>query len=461
MKMFLDGTGFKRQISLVEKSKRFFTFYALFLVSIAIVFSCARDDMKGERGDIKGEMEGYPENWVVIPRGATASEIQKILDNLKEGQVVYFPEGTWKLNHTLRIFANSVTIKGAGMDKTILDFSEQRKMSPKHEEKMSPKHSEEEEHGIFASGSNLVFEDFTVKDTVGDGLRIEGCENVVIRRVKAIWSCEECTDNGEYGIYPVKCRMVLIEESESKGASDAGIYVGQTTDTVVRNCKAYGNVAGIEIENTHNAVVYGNVAEGNTGGILVFSLPGLSVPDTRNVRVYKNTVRNNNVKNFAREGAIVSLVPSGLGMLVMAAQNVEVFENTIEGNNTIHIAVVSYYLTGREIPEGVKYFPLPQTIYIHQNTFSGGLKSPDQDNEVSRNLWFFFRLNGLERMPDIFFDGVVPEFPTSITKNPLRICHENNTRKGDELIFATLHWDAQYQKPLTALVNPSAFECKP
>lgn len=51
------------------------------------------------------------------------------------------------------------------------------------------------------------------------------------------------------------------------GASDAGIYVRQSRDVIVRNSRAEFNVAGIEIENTVNADVYGNTATNNTGGI--------------------------------------------------------------------------------------------------------------------------------------------------------------------------------------------------
>src|SRR6185369_12957100 len=83
------------------------------------------------------------------------------------------------------------------------------------------------------------------------------------------------------------------------GASDAGIYVGQSTQIVLRDNRAEMNVAGIEIENSTYADVYNNTATNNTGGILVFNLPGLPVKDGRKTRVYSNHIHDNNTDNFA------------------------------------------------------------------------------------------------------------------------------------------------------------------
>ena len=72
-----------------------------------------------------------------------------------------------------------------------------------------------------------------------------------------------------------------------KGASDAGIYVGQSRNIVVRRNQVEFNVAGIEIENSTDADVYDNMATNNTGGILVFNLPGPPVQDGRRTRVLR------------------------------------------------------------------------------------------------------------------------------------------------------------------------------
>ena len=104
-----------------------------------------------------------------------------------------------------------------------------------------------------------------------------------------------------HGLYPVLCHDVLIEDAVAIGASDAGIYVGQSRDVVVRNSRAERNVARIEIENTVNADVHGNVATGNTGGILVFNMPALTQQGDA-VRVFANKVTANNTGNFGAKG---------------------------------------------------------------------------------------------------------------------------------------------------------------
>ena len=89
---------------------------------------------------------------------------------------------------------------------------------------------------------------------------------------------------------PVKSENILIDHCIAIGASDAGIYVGQSKNIIVRNSEAFHNVAGIEIENSFYADVYNNYTHDNTGGILVFDLPDLLIKKGGNVRVFNNLV---------------------------------------------------------------------------------------------------------------------------------------------------------------------------
>ena len=130
------------------------------------------------------------------------------------------------------------------------------------------------------------------------------------------------------------CTDVLIEDCKVSGASDAGIYVGQSQNIVVRRNTVEKNVAGIEIENSTRADVYENLATDNSGGILVFTMPDLPTKDGRLCRVYHNKVMANNHDNFAPKGNIVATVPPGTGVMIMANDEVEVFDNTIEKNQT-------------------------------------------------------------------------------------------------------------------------------
>ena len=163
-----------------------------------------------------------------------------------------------------------------------------------------------------------------------------------MRGLRTAWSGGPNPDNGAYGIYPVQTENTLIENSVAIGASDAGIYVGQSRNVVVRNNRAEFNVAGIEIENTVHADVHGNVAVNNTGGILVFNMPDLPQRG-HSTRIFDNRVVNNNTPNFGAPGSAVAGVPAGSGILVNANDLIEVFGNEVGDNQTANVLISSYF----------------------------------------------------------------------------------------------------------------------
>ncbi|MFN3163650.1 MAG: parallel beta-helix domain-containing protein [Pseudohongiellaceae bacterium] len=199
-----------------------------------------------------------------------------------------------------------------------------------------------------------------------------------MRNVRTEWTGGPLTSNGAYGIYPVQSSNVLIDGAVAIGASDAGIYVGQSTRIIVRNSRAEYNVAGIEIENSTFADVHNNVATNNTGGILVFDLPNLPVQGGRNTRVFNNQINNNNTANFAPEGNIVGTVPAGTGLMILANDSIEVFGNDFIDNNSANVLIASYLITGLDVDDE-NYDPFPEAIYIHGNNFSGGGTQPDSE----------------------------------------------------------------------------------
>ena len=288
-------------------------------------------------------------------------QLQQRLLDAKPGEVVTIPAGKYALTRSISLTGNGVTVRGAGMDKTILSFARQNSGA----------------EGMLVTGDNFTLEDLALEDSKGDALKINGTKNAVIRRVRAEWTGGPKTTNGAYGLYPVQVTNVLIEGSVVKGASDAGIYVGQSNNIIIRDNRAEGNVAGIEIENSTGADVYGNIATGNTGGILVFNMPNLPVPGSR-TRVFRNRVAANNHANFAAEGSAVSSVPPGSGVIVNSNDRVEIFNNEIADNQTANVIISSYYSTGFDTKMGVAaaYDPYPENIYVAGNRFSGGGTDP-------------------------------------------------------------------------------------
>jgi parallel beta-helix repeat protein len=317
------------------------------------------------------------------PELSFEESLQQQLIQAQPGDVIEIPAGTHELTRGLSLTVDGVTIRGQGIDSSVLSFKNQAQGA----------------EGLLVNADRFVIEDLAIEDTVGDAIKINESENVVIRNVRTEWTGGPLATNGAYGIYPVQSSNILIEGAVAIGASDAGIYVGQSTQIIVRNSRAEFNVAGIEIENSTFADVYGNVATNNTGGILVFDLPNLPVQGGRNTRVFNNQIINNNVANFAPEGNIVGEVPAGSGLMVLANDSIEVFGNEFTDNESANIMIISYFMTERPF-EDPNYDPFPETIYIHDNVFNGGGSQPD-----SEPLQALQAATGQD-VPDIVWDGI-------------------------------------------------------
>ena len=325
------------------------------------------------------------ETWLISPSNNSQEEIQEALILAEPGDVIKLSEGFYELMHGLSLDVDDVSIIGAGEDKTILNFQNQVSSA----------------QGLLVTSDRVLLKDFAIEDAKGDAVKSKGSDQISFINLRTEWTNGPDSNNGAYGIYPVESKKVLIDGCIAIGASDAGIYVGQSEQIIVRNTLAKFNVAGIEIENSYYADVYNNIATKNTGGILVFDLPNLPKQGGKFVRVFNNKSFNNNTSNFAPEGNIVGEVPSGTGLVIMANSHVEVFNNEFSDNSTIHIAVVSGDLdSGDE-----NYYPHPKSIQIHNNSYSNVGYAPDiERGDLSKLLVEI--ADG--EMPDVIWDGVLP-----------------------------------------------------
>ncbi len=313
-------------------------------------------------------------------------QLQQQLITASAGDVIEIPEGRFEITRGLSLKVDGVTIRGAGMNRSILSF----------------RHQTQGAQGLMVTANDIVLEDFAIEDTRGDAIKINECRNLVIRRVRVEWTNGPDTGNGAYGLYPVQCEDVLIDSSVAIGASDAGIYVGQSDRVIVSNNRAEYNVAGIEIENTSHADVFGNIATRNTGGILVFNMPNLPVTGYQ-TRVFNNRIIANNTDNFAPEGGAVAGVPAGSGIVINSNDRIEIFDNHIEDNATANIIISSYFSTDYSDRSTAPGFdPYPESIYIHDNRFAGGGDSPD-GVELKALKIARYGLSG--HFPDILWDG--------------------------------------------------------
>lgn len=362
---------------------------AFSLVAVSPLLSaCSGDDDDGEVELPCGEIEG---NCIELsPSDDDDDLVQTALIDAQPGDVILFRAGIYEFELGLSLDVDGVTLRGEGAADTVLSFAAQIDGA----------------QGLLVTGDDFTAEDFAVEDTVGDAIKVEGAARVVFRGMRTEWTGGPSTDNGAYGLYPVQCTDVLIEDSIVRGASDAGIYVGQSERVVVRRNTVEENVAGIEIENTFEADVYENTATANTGGILVFNLPGLQVQNGATTRVFDNDIFENNGDNFAEAGTTVATVPPGTGFMALAAHQIEVFDNRIADNQSANVLIISYFVTGNRI-EDESYDPYPDILDFHDNEIVGGGTMPAGDLEFAWTI-----VNGViadlpDAVPDFVFDGIL------------------------------------------------------
>ena len=319
------------------------------------------------------------------PNSNSQEEIQEALIDLEPGDILTLEPGEYFFEDGLSLDVSDVIFEGSGLNNTILNFGEQISGA----------------QGLLVTSDGVTLRDFAILDAKGDAIKVIGADGIKMIRLRTEWTGGPKETNGAYGFYPVESKDVLIDGCIAIGASDAGIYVGQSQNIIVKNSVAQYNVAGIEIENSYYADVFDNLASHNTGGILVFDLPDLPQQGGHHVRVFRNKAINNDTDNFAPEGNIVGEVPRGTGIIIQANSDVEVFDNDIYGNGTVNLSIVTYgYDTDDE-----NYNPHPKSIQIHNNRFGDGGFDPDVGTGELAAILFDLSEGD---MPDIFWDGILP-----------------------------------------------------
>lgn len=372
----------------------------LLFLGLVLLWSCKDDGP-----------DAIPSNvWLISTSDDYQEKAQEALVNMESGDTLHFKQGTYSFDQQLSVSGKTgIVIRGEGRDNTILDFSGQVSGA----------------QGILATDmTDVIFADLTVRDMPGDGIKAKDCDGISFFRVGAVYSGGPDANHGAYGLYPVTSNDVLVDDCYVTAASDAGIYVGQSEQVHVRNCFVEQNVAGIEIENCINSDVYGNRAERNTGGILVFDLPGLPViKNGHTCRVFDNILDRNNTINFAPEGNIVGNVPEGTGIMLLSARDVEIFNNTITNCNIMGVGIVSFVALdslGAATNTDPEFDEYVYNIHVHDNSFT---RAPSDPFGGLFALTLSAVYNGFGIAPDIVWDGIInPDLPLSEQK----ICHHDN-----------------------------------
>lgn len=361
---------------------------------------------------------------LVSPGGDDDAHVQAAVINAKDGDVICFAAGRFHLADEVQLTVSNVTLRGAtsatdggkGEDGTIFDFTGQQSGG----------------NGILVTANGTTVESIRIENPGGNGVRANQVEGITFRGVRVVWTGGPATSNGGYGVYPVQSSKVLVENCYVLGASDTGVYVGQSNHVVVRNNDVEQNVAGIELENTSDAEVYGNHCHDNVGGILVFNLPGLAVMDGKRALVHDNLVENNNIPGFAAPGNIVAMVPSGTGFLIMAADDNEIRNNTVTGNQSLGLAIISWKLTLKQANDPT-YDIYPEGNYVHDNSFENDGTNPQGQAAL------IAQAAGQTTIQDLVWDGVVDPDKNG-EDGSLTNCFQNN----GAATFMDMDWDGNF-----------------
>lgn len=383
--------------------------HLLFYLALILLSAC------GKKPPIP---ENNQEDWLDIQ-----ADLQKLFIQAEDSSTIEIPAGHYIFKKPLLLDGKKgLTLKGAGPEKTVLSFALQ----------------EEGAEGLKISNcENIVLKDFSIEDAKGDNIKATDCQGIRFSSIISRWNGEPKEENGAYAFYPVLCKRVILENCIAIGASDAGIYVGQSDSVIIRNNEAYYNVAGIESENSRWVEISGNIAHHNTGGILVFDLPGLTQTG-HSTKVFKNQVYENNYRNFAPAGNVVATVPPGTGLMLLATRKIDIYQNEIKDNKTIGCAIASYKIVealagGREetnlgrnvalAQDDQEYDPFPNHISLRENRIENSYSFPSLKSDFG---WLFL-VKMPFNTPDIVWDGIRPP------QGNFSLCTENA-----DLIFADL-----------------------
>ena len=323
------------------------------LILLCLVYLVLPAGQDGPTGNANAREDRTPtcavENQPVVtdPKTITVNpgeKIQAAIDQARPGDTVVIMPGTY--NEGVVVKRNNITLRGQmdGTTRPILDGQKQIG------------------NGVIACGDNFTVENLHVKNYQANGILTNGPDGVVMRNIFA-------EDTGEYGLFPVHSKNVLLENNLVTGSSDAALYVGQSDGVVMRNNEAHGNVTGLEIENTSNAIAENNYLYDNTAGLLVFVLPDLARKETSNNIVRNNRIIGNNHENFGKPGNTVSRVPPGVGIILLGPDKTEITGNEIRDNRSAALALVSlktFFPERATFDVGTE----PENNHIYNNTLA-------------------------------------------------------------------------------------------
>lgn len=396
--------GWRRAVSVV----------GILALGVVGLVACG-DSGNGENGGGGQDFEAFSEDCTITTGpGQTPSEstqnLERAFANAESGDVICMVDGEYAMQRGLSIGVSNIEIRGESQSNTMLDFSAQS----------------EGGNGILAQvAEDFTARSFTIKNTASDAIKAQGTNGVEMIDLTVTWEGGPDQENGAYGVYPVQAQNVLVEGCKVSYAADAGVYLGQSETAILRDNEVFGNVVGLEIENTIHAEAYNNVAYNNSNGILIIDLPDLMITNGERNIVRNNEVYDNNQSNFGKPGTAVSQMPAGSGILLVTADQTEIFENDVYGNESVGIGIATYLWVEPGVGGG-EYDPYPEGNWIHDNVVY-------DNGDAPKGAALVLKGSGSDTLPDLFWDGNYDDSgDKDLSNTDLRNCFSGNVDDAED-----------------------------
>jgi parallel beta-helix repeat protein len=318
--------------------------------------------------------------------------IQAAVNQAVPGDIVHIPPGIYREN--VQITTDHLTVRGS--QKAILDGSG---LTGSTGIRVAP-----------ASGAARLT-GFTLEGLTIRNYRLTGVLVLRTDGYRLLGSRYE--DNEEYGPFPIFSTNGLIASNDVSGSNDACIYVGRSEDAVIRDNVVTRCLTGIQIENSERIEVSRNIVTDSSLGIVTLIVPGAPVAAVRDVTLTDNLLARNNRPNDA-DDALLSMLPAGVGVLVLGGERVRVTGNIVLQHDTAGIAI-------GQVPPDVaildpRMTPYPIGARVTANVALGNGGDPDPRIAPLPGVDLLWDLSGSDNCWAM-------NVATSVFPTPLPDCH--------------------------------------
>jgi parallel beta-helix repeat protein len=161
-------------------------------------------------------------------------------------------------------------------------------------------------------------------------------------------------NNLNNGIYPTLSANGLVRNNVSYGSLDTSMWVAGSENVRVIGNELFGSVIGFEITVSNDVEVTQNEIYDNTVGIGLFHPNGAGnppLPVMANWIIEHNDVYDNNRPNEAPPNTFQSILPPGVGILLLGVSDHVVAKNNVEGNDFVGIGLLGWCTATDGTPE--------------------------------------------------------------------------------------------------------------